>query len=76
MSNGTNCNFISNNAKGIQASKNRLKVFEYLKGFVHYIFASLFFMSIRAKKESNCETKGNVFYFTSKVLFALEKIKF
>ena len=76
MSNGTNYNFISNNAKGIQASKNILKVLEYLKGCVHYIFASLFFMFIRAKKESNCETKKNVFYFTSKVLFALEKIKF
>ena len=27
-------------------------------------------------KESTCETKKNVFYFTSKALFVLEIIKF
>ena len=42
------------------------------KGFVCYIFASLFL----SLKESTCETKKNVFYFTSKALFVLEKIKF
>ena len=50
MSNGTNYDFILNNVKGIQASKKRLKVFEYLKGCIQYIFASLFFTSRRAKK--------------------------
>ena len=38
----------------------------FFKGFVRYIFASLFFS----------ETWKNVFVFTSKALFILEKIKF
>ena len=42
------------------------------KGCVHYIFASLFFKS----NESTCQTRKYVFYFTSKTLFVLEKIKF
>ena len=37
------------------------------KGCVCYIFTSLFFMS-----QSNLETRKNVFYFISKVLFVLE----
>ena len=32
----TNCNFISNKVKGIQASKKRLKLFEYLKQNVNF----------------------------------------
>ena len=43
-----------------------------IKGCVHYIFASLFF----SLKESTCETRKNVFHFTSKVLFILKKIEF
>ena len=42
------------------------------KGCVHYIFASLFL----SLKESTCQTRKNIFYFTSKALFVLEKIKF
>ena len=42
------------------------------KGYVRYIFASLFF----SVKEGTCETRKKVFYFTSKALFVLEKIKF
>ena len=42
-----------------------------LKGRVRYIFASLFL----TLTESTCETGENVFYFTSKALFVLEKIK-
>ena len=43
-----------------------------LKGCVRYIFAGLFL----GLNESTCQTKKNVFYFTSKPLFVLEKIKF
>ena len=43
-----------------------------LKGCVCYIFAGLFL----SLKESTCQTRKNVFYFTSKALFVLKKIKF
>ena len=43
-----------------------------IKGCVRYIFASLFL----SLKESTSGTWKNAFYFTSKVLFVLEKIKF
>ena len=43
-----------------------------LIGCVCYIFASLFL----GLNESTCQIKKNVFYFTSKPLFILEKIKF
>ena len=43
-----------------------------LKGCVGYICTSLFL----SLNESTCQTRKNVFYFTSKVLFVLEKIKF
>ena len=43
-----------------------------LKGCVRYIFASLFL----GLNESTCQTKKNTFYFTSKALFILKKIKF
>ena len=42
------------------------------KGCVCYIFTSWFL----SPKESSCETKKNVFYFTSKALFILKKIIF
>ena len=42
------------------------------RGCVRYIFASLFL----SLKDSTCETRKNVFYFTVKALFVLEKIKF
>ena len=43
-----------------------------LKRCARYIFACL----ILGLKESFCETRKNIFYFTSKALFFLEKIKF
>ena len=43
-----------------------------LKGCVLYIFASLFL----GLNETIHQMKKNIFYFTSKPLFALEKIKF
>ena len=42
-----------------------------LKGSVRYIFATLFL----GLKESFCGTRKNIFYFTQKALFVLEKIK-
>ena len=45
---------------------------EQFKGCVRYIFAS-FFLGL---KESTCETRKNVFYFTSKALFVLEILTF
>ena len=36
MSNVTNYNFILNNVKGIQVSKRRLKLFEYLKQNINF----------------------------------------
>ena len=42
------------------------------KGCVHFIFASLFL----GLNESSYQIKKNIFYFTSKHLFILEKIKF
>ena len=44
----------------------------FFKGCVHYIFASL----CLGLNKSTCQMKKNVFYFTSKPLFVLEKIKF
>ena len=40
------------------------------------VFAKFFLVGFLSLKESTCETKKNVFYFTSKALFVLEKIKF
>ena len=42
-----------------------------LKGSVRYIFATLFL----GLKETFCETRKNIFCFTQKALFVLEKIK-
>ena len=43
-----------------------------LKGCVHYICTSLY----SSLNKSICQTKKNIFYFTSEALFVLEKIKF
>ena len=53
-------------------SLSKDRIIAKLKGCVHYIFASLFV----GLNESTCQIKQNVFYFTSKPLFVLEKIKF
>ena len=43
-----------------------------IKGCVHYILVDCFL----DLNESTCQTRENAFYFTSKALFVLEKIKF
>ena len=45
----------------------------YTLKVVSATFSLVYFLSL---KDSTCETKKNVFYFTSKVLSVLEKIKF
>ena len=40
---------------------------------VSAIFVLVYFLSLN---ESTCQTRKNVFYFTSKALFVLKKIKF
>ena len=45
---------------------------DHFKGCARYIFASLFL----SLNKSTCHNRKNVFYFTSKALFVLEKIKF
>ena len=40
---------------------------------VSAIFVLVYFLSLN---ESTCQTRKNVFYFTSRALFVLEKIKF
>ena len=47
-------------------------VFIYLK----VVFAIFLLVSFVSLKESTCEKRKNVFYFTSKALFVLEIIKF
>ena len=48
-------------------------ILEYSLKVVSATFLLVCFLSL---KESTCETRKNVFYFTSKALFVLEKIKF
>ena len=40
---------------------------------VSAMFVLVYFLSLN---ESTCQTRKNVFYFTSKAIFVLEKIKF
>ena len=54
MSGATNSNFIRNDVKGIQASKKRIKLFEYLKqniNFNGFIFFQETDSSLNDKKQ-------------------------
>ena len=44
--------------------------------FLKVLSATFLLVCFSSLKESNCETWKNIFYFTSKALFILEKIKF
>ena len=60
-----------------QCKNNKLKIIaptwnDEFKGCVCYILLVCFV----CLKESTCETRKNVFYFTSKAFFVLEIIKF
>ena len=56
----------------VHAWEKQLLTFGRLKCCVGYIFISLFL----GLNEGTCQIKKNVFYFTSKPLFVLEKMKF
>ena len=65
-------------AAKVKTSRTKEKSFipfilEYSLKVVSATFLLVCFLSL---KESTCETRKNVFYFTSKALFVLEKIKF
>ena len=65
MSNATNYNFISNNVKGIQASKKRLKLFEYLKQNINFNGFILFqetHSSLNDEKQWKDEFNGPLFF--------------
>ena len=65
MSNATNYNFISNNVKGMQASKRRLKLFEYLKQNINFNGFILFqetHSSLNDEKQWKGEFNGPLFF--------------
>ena len=69
MSNATNYDFISNNVKGIQASKKRLKLFEYLKQNINFNGFILFqetHYSLNDEKQWKDEFNGPLFFSHSK----------
>ena len=47
-----------------------------LNGGLKAVSATFLLVCFLSLNESICQTKKNVFYFTSKALFVLEKIKF
>ena len=57
--------------KGIRNDTVLVFLLFKFKGCVHFIFTSL----LLSLKESFCGTRKNVFYFTSKARFVLEKIE-
>ena len=46
------------------------------QNFLKVVSATYLLVCFLSRKESTCETRKNVFYFTSKAFFVLEKIKF
>ena len=57
--------FISKNVKGIQTSKKRMKLFEYLKSYVTtngFVFLQETHSSIRDEKKWEDEFKGKLFF--------------
>ena len=65
MSNATNFNFISNNVKGIQDSKKRLKLFEYLQqniNFNDFILFQKSHYSLNDEKQWKYEFNGPLLF--------------
>ena len=60
--------YFSNSAK-----RNTLSKFEFIA--LKVVSATLFLVCFLSLNKSNCQTRKNVFYFNSKALFVLEKIK-
>ena len=70
--------FLQNNGIEIYSKRNEGKSvtaerFTRILKVVSTTFLLVCFLSLN---ESTCRTRTNVFYFTSKALFVLEKIKF
>ena len=47
-----------------------------IRASLKVVYATVLLVCFINLNESTCQTRKNVFYFTSKVLFVLEKIKF
>ena len=79
MSNATNYNFISNNVKGIPASKKRLKLFEYLKqniSFNGFILFQETHFSFNNEKQWKDEFTCPLFSHTEKQILAVLQLDF
>ena len=50
--------------------------FDYFDKSLKVVSATLLLVCFLSLNESTCQTRENVFYFISKALFVLEKIKF
>ena len=50
--------------------------FVVTSGYLNAVSTAVLLVGFLSPKESICETRENVFYFTSKALFVLKKIKF
>ena len=74
MRNATNYNFVSNNIKGIQVSKKRLKLFEYLKSNINFNSFILFqetHSSLNDEKQWKDEFNGPLFFSHCKKILAV-----
>ena len=74
MRNATNYNFVSNNIKGIQVSKKRLKLFEYLKSNINFNSFMLFqetHSSLNDEKQWKDEFNGPLFFSHCKKILAV-----
>ena len=74
MSNAANYSFISNNVKGIQLSKKRLKLFEYLIQNTNskcFIFFQETHSSLNDEKQLTNEINGPLFFSQAKHILAL-----
>ena len=62
----SNYNFISNNVKGIKASKRRLKLFEYLRSNINndgFVFLQETHSSLKDEQKWKDNVKGPLFFF-------------
>ena len=74
MRNATNYNFFSNNIKGIQVSKKRLKLFEYLKSNINFNGFILFqetHSSLNDERQWKDEFNGPLFFSHCKQILAV-----
>ena len=70
MRSATNSNFIPNNVKGIQASKKRIKLFEYLKQNINFN-GFIFFQETHSKNNGKISLMVLFFSHTSNQILAV-----